>query len=170
MPLEYRLPIRESVYNHTCECLARHDRVEKPPRTSGNPLGRRGIFVKFRGPTAHPNRPRKTMVCPTFSTKCTDSRGGLTIRRRLNNLPHKAALPLPDPKDLVLSFPGDMGPGRDGPGHRQLVRETCPRTEESPIGLYTCALYTCAEYISRSRLRPLPGSCQDANYHAIRLH
>jgi antitoxin (DNA-binding transcriptional repressor) of toxin-antitoxin stability system len=61
----------ENVHNQTGECLARHDRVEKPPRTSGDSPGLPAFFMKFRGPQAHPNRPRKTMVCPTFSKKCT---------------------------------------------------------------------------------------------------
>jgi hypothetical protein len=86
-----RLSIQKGVYSHTCDGLARHDRVEKPPRTSGNPLGLPEFVMKFRGPKAHPNRPRKTMVCPTFSTKYTNSRGGLTIRRRLTIWPHKVA-------------------------------------------------------------------------------
>jgi hypothetical protein len=46
-----RLPIQESVYSHTCECLARYD------------------------------RPRKTMVCPTFSIEM------YKLKRRINNPP-----------------------------------------------------------------------------------
>ena len=47
-----RLPVQESVHNYTGECLARHD------------------------------RPRKTMVCPTFSQKCTNSSAATPGRYR----------------------------------------------------------------------------------------
>src|ERR1019366_2811926 len=33
------------------------------PRRAPSPEGQ--FFMKFRGPKAHPNRPRKAMVCPT---------------------------------------------------------------------------------------------------------
>src|SRR5450759_5471388 len=35
------------------------DRVEKPPRTSGNLLRLKAFFMKFRGPKAHPTRGEK---------------------------------------------------------------------------------------------------------------
>jgi hypothetical protein len=54
---------------------ARHDRVEKPPRPSGISRGLAWFFMKFRGRNAHPNRPRKTMVCPTFFQPDGRSRG-----------------------------------------------------------------------------------------------
>src|SRR5450759_1212285 len=38
---------------------AHPNRVEKPPRTSGNLLRLPAFFMKFRGPKAHPNRGEK---------------------------------------------------------------------------------------------------------------
>ena len=44
---------------------AHPNRVEKPPRTSGNAPGATGFFMKFRGPKALGNRRHKPIVCPT---------------------------------------------------------------------------------------------------------
>ena len=88
----HRIPIQASVHNYTGECLAR------------------------------PDRPRKTMVCPTFSQKCTNSSGGLPapgdrrianppqvgnrVGNRVGNLPHKArSLP---PVNNLPHFPVKM--------------------------------------------------------------
>src|ERR1035438_5660900 len=57
-------------------CLAKArqlDRVEKPPRSSGNPGKSPAarppalpeLFMEFRGPAADPNRPQKPIACPT---------------------------------------------------------------------------------------------------------
>jgi hypothetical protein len=54
--------------------LAKHNRVDKPPRISGNSLSATGFFMKFRRPKTLGNRPRKAMVCPTKRPRRIEAR------------------------------------------------------------------------------------------------
>ena len=69
--------------------LAKHDRVEIPPRTSGNPLCLARFFMKFRGRNAHSNRPRKAMGCPTKRAGFQSASSGVKTRASLEKPPER---------------------------------------------------------------------------------